>query len=629
MVPASRNPSVSRDFILLFAVMMVMIALVAIWVAYKTFENYAQNVVSDMEGEALRIDHSLGVEIKSTSYLLESLARQIVQSGAENPENIAHLLRSFDDNNDHRNDEIAWINADQEVIVNSQSGVLTKVVNVSDRDYVKKALSAPWQVHIGRPLKARTNERWILPLSIGVTDYRGIFVGVLLVSIDIEALTKELAEFLQQSKMEFSIFTPTLTLITDSQTLHDDDIYERGKTTPLSQLDFKKQKKGVVSMPQLFNPYAPFEYYELSAHNPYVVYITYNQIARKDKIFSLLEARLVQILVIAVFLLSLLWMVRTRIIKPVEKLCEITAGISAGQAYRPLPKGGPVEIENLSNQIRKLADYIGEQHRIQGELHLKNQFLLKIKETSQAVSRGRTEFLMHVMKEIDGHLRSLIVPIEAIKEQRAGAIKQVKYVQGAAEALSRISLLYQMVRDVQAVVHLDYESQGLRESSVNIAFSLHRAVRQFHQKSQNRHIDIKLKAPDNLPVLIIDEERFTHIVVYLLCGAAATLTQGTPITITAQTEQTEAGNVTLVLSFRYASHVQPVLITDLPQEIPVETPAKQPFEISALLVRTEAISFAMARMLLSLYDAELAVNASASDTNRLFVRFPKNRLVLK
>ena len=629
MVLASRNPSVSRDFILLFIVMMVMIALVAVWVAYKTFENYAQNVVSDMESEALRIDHSLGVEIKSTSYLLESLARQIVQAGAENPENIARLLRSFDDNNDHRNDEIAWINADQDVVVNSISGVLTKITNVSDRDYVKKALAAPWQVHIGRPLKARLNERWVLPVSLGVTDYRGVFVGVLLISIDIEALTKELAEFLQQSRMEFSIFTPTLTLITDSQTMRDDDIYERGKTTPLTTIDFKKQRSGVVSMPQLFTPYAPFEYYEMSAHHPYVVYITYNQIARKDKIFSLLEARLVQILAIAVFLLSLLWMVRIRIIKPVERLCEITAGISAGKGYRPLPKGGPVEIENLSNQIRKLADYITEQHRVQEELNLKNNFLLKMKETSQLVSRGRGEFLTQVMKEIDGHLRGVMGPVEAIREQRFGVLKQAKYLQGAAEAMARLSLLYQMVRDVQLVAGLDYESQALRESSVNIAFSLHRAVRQFHQKPHNRHVEVKLKAPDNLPVLIIDEERFTHIIVYLLCGAAATLTQGTPITITAQTEHTEAGNMTLALSLRYTSHLQPALITDTYLETVSEPLPNQHKEISALMVRTEAISFAMARMLLSLYDAELTINTGNSDINRAIIRFPKNRLTSK
>jgi hypothetical protein len=123
---STRNPSVSRDFILLFAVIMGIIVLVAVWVAYKTFENYSQSVVSEMEGEAMRIDRSVIVEIKNASYLLESLARQIVQIGSENPDKISLLLRSFDNSNTDRKDEFAWVDADQEITITSTSGQLEK-----------------------------------------------------------------------------------------------------------------------------------------------------------------------------------------------------------------------------------------------------------------------------------------------------------------------------------------------------------------------------------------------------------------------------------------------------------------------------------------------------------------------
>jgi signal transduction histidine kinase len=624
---STRNPSVSRDFILLFAVIMGIIVLVAVWVAYKTFENYSQSVVSEMEGEAMRIDRSVIVEIKNASYLLESLARQIVQIGSENPDKISLLLRSFDNSNTDRKDEFAWVDADQEITITSTSGQLEKTINVSDRDYVKKSLAKPWQVHIGRPLKARISDRWVLPISIGVTDYRGDFIGILLLSMDMESLTTELSELLKKSKMQFAIFTPTLTLIADSKTIGDDDIYDRSKSTALSDVDFTQKRKGLLSAPQIFSPEKSFAYYEYSTQYPYVIYLTYDPAANKDKIFPLLQARLVQILVIAVFLLALLWMVRTRIIKPVERLCEVTAGIAAGKGYKPMPKGGPIEIEMLANQIRKLSDYLTEQHRIEQELTLKNQFLMKLKETSHLITRARSEFLMGITKEFDEQIRSMLPSILAISEQRHGPIKQVKYGEDAKQASTLLIELQHMVHDVRAIAEIDRETLVLRESSVNISFAMHRAVRQFQQYADYQHIKVKIKASDTLPVLLIDEERFTQTIVHLLCGAAATLSQGTAITMSAQTEHNEGGMSELVLSMKYASYQAPLVIPDNGNATPALTIMAQ--EGGTPLIRTEAICFALARMLLSLYDGEMSFTPAKGELHHVFVRFPKARLMLK
>jgi signal transduction histidine kinase len=626
---SSRNSSVSRDFILLFAVIMGIIVLVAVWVAYKTFENYSENVVSEMEDEAMRMDRSLSVDIKNASYLLESLARQIVQMGADNPEKISLLLRSFDTSNNANKDEFAWVDSDQEIIITSSSGLLEKTINVSDRDYVKKSLAKPWQVHIGRPLRARISERWVLPISVGVTDYRGDFVGILLLSMDIESLATELSDMLRQSGMQFAVFTPTLTLIADSEKIAEEDIYDRSKSTALTEMDFSKQRKGLLSSPQIFSPETTFVYYEYSAYYPYVIYLTYDPITNRDKIYPLLQARLVQILVIAVFLLALLWMVRTRIIKPVERLCDITAGIAAGRGYKPMPKGGPIEIESLANQIRKLSDYISEQHRIEQELTLKNQFLMKLKETSHVVARARSEFLTGVTRELDEQVRAMLPSVQAINEQRHGVIRQVKYAEEAKVASAHLLELQHIIHDVRAIAEMERETLVLRESSVNISFAMHRAVRQFQQHGEYRHIKVKLKVSDTLPVLVIDEERFTQVLVHLLCGAAATLSQGTAITLSAQTEHNEGGATELVLSMKYASYQAPMPPSD------VNTTASAVMETAleagggTPVIRTEAMCFALARMLLSLYDGDMSFTPAKGEMHHVFVRFPKARLMLK
>jgi HAMP domain-containing protein len=625
MPSKTSTPSVSRDFILLFVVIMVIITLVSVWVAFKTFENYAEGVVSEMEGEATRIDRSMIVEIKSASYLLESLARQIVQIGAGKPEKISRLLRSFDDNNNSRNDEFLWLDKNQDAIITSTSGILSKPTNVSDRDYVKKALTAPWHVHMGRPMKGRVTERWVLPLSLGVTDYKNQFVGILILSIDIEALTKELAEVIQQSGMNFSVFTPTLTLITDSQEIGDGDIYDKANVTPLSAVKFDKKPKGMISSPTLFKPLLPFVYYELSSQYPYVIYLTYDQVKNDDKIFSLLQARLVQILIIAVFLLSLLWMVRTRIIRPVEKLSEITAGISAGKAYQPLPKGGPIEIENLGNQIRKLSEYITEQQRIEEEMSLKNQFLGKMKETTQMFTRVRSEFLLGLTKDLETQLKAILPHMHAVRDQRYGEIPR-EYIEEIQSATAKIAYLRQVVEDVRTISEAEYGTFSLRESSVNISFAIHRAVRQFHQYPHYRHVEVKLKVSEQLPILIIDEEKFTQILVNLLCGASTTLAQGAAITVSAQVEYNAVGNDELVIHMKYSSQHQPAISQDHGRQESSKIIDKQEKDP---LIKTDMMCFALSRMLISLYDGELTITTSKNEMNHLSVRFLKNRLMIK
>ena len=170
-----------------------------------------------MEREALRIDRTLIVEIKSASYILESLARQIVQIGTENKDDIAELLRSFDKKNKEVvSDEFLWIDTNQDIIMSSSVGILNKVSDASDRDYVKKSFAAPWEVHIGRPIKGKVSDIWILPISLGVTDYKGNFIGIIVFSMNVSRLTDELRSIVKDSNMSFSIYTKTFSIITSA-----------------------------------------------------------------------------------------------------------------------------------------------------------------------------------------------------------------------------------------------------------------------------------------------------------------------------------------------------------------------------------------------------------------------------
>lgn len=615
--------SVSRDFLLLFAVLLAIVAIVALWVSYRTFEHYAEGVTRDIENEALRLDRALIVEIKSGSYLLESLARQIVQMG-DNPEDIGRLLGSFHDSNTARNDEITWLNADQQVLVSSSTGILTRIITSSDRDYVKKALSAPWQVHLGRPAHSKISERWILPLSLGVTNYKGEFIGILVMGIDIVHLTKELKNVVRYSNMEFNIFTTTMNLITDSHKMKTEGLEHMLDQEQMNDLskNVESRRKALISSPTLFSYDVPFTYFETSSQYPYLVYVRYDHIANNDDIFHLLQARLIQILIIFLFLLTLLWMVKTRIIKPVEKLCAITAGINAGERYHHISKGGPLEIEQLANQIRKLSDYLTEQQRSNTELKIKNQYLNKIKETSEILNHARTDFLLNTASELENPLHFITSQLMEIKEKLPSK-SATSARNELIESFHSLELLKVMLADMRVIAESHYQHLTIRETRVHVTFVIHRAVRKFHEFHRFRHIDVKLKLDETLPPLSFDEEHLTYIILYLLCGAAMSITQGTAIELVALMEYNEHNQKELVLQLKYASplhlHTERNLATPYDNiVISTEKYANEP------KVKSSIMNFLLARMLITLWGGTVTSNIGKNETNRLIIRFPQH-----
>ncbi len=618
------SPSVSRDFIVLFVVIMIFIAVISLWVAHSTFKTYSESTISAMEREALRIDRTLIVEIKSASYILESLARQIVQIGTDNEDEIAELLRSFDKKNKEIvSDEFLWIDTNQDIVMSSSVGVLNKVSDASDRDYVKKSFTAPWEVHIGRPIKGKVSDIWILPVSLGVTDYKGNFIGIIVFSMNISRLTEELRNIVKDSNMSFSIYTKTFSVIAsaDAQNPAVEADFDPRFVKAMQEKDVEAEPQGILSKPTLFSPNTAFSYYDTSSQFPYIVHLTYNPVLQNDGIFNILKGRLIQIFIIAIFLLSLLWMVRTRVIKPVEKLSKITSDIAAGRAFQPLPSGGPVEIERLSHQIKKLSDYITEQHRTERELNLKNHFLTKLKETTQLLTKVRSDFLHIIAKELQTPIEQALKKLELLATMEGGKYNN----EHVHEASISLHYLQQMVEDVKLVAELEYGNITMRESSVNLSFTIHRALRQFHEYPQFKHIDVKLKIADNLPVLLIDEDRFSQIIKNILCGAGATLAQGNSILITVQPDYDDNGQYELGIQFKYLSqpHSQDIFLDKKPA-----SGAQQMRPMGRIpLVKSESINFALARMLVSLFGGKLQTQMTKNDVNRIYVSFPKERLI--
>jgi signal transduction histidine kinase len=593
MLSVRTQPSLSRDFALLSLFILFILVLVSGWVAFETYKNYERDILKQMESEALRLDRGLIVEIENASYILESVGRQI-QATSNDSDNIAQLFFSFAKAEGPKRAIFSWVNKEQLITVSNNLGVLDKPIDVSDRDYVKKSISEPWKVHIGRPIEGRLSHTWILPLSLGLTDRNGTYLGSIIVALDAEALGNDISRSMKDTGIRFAISNTALTLLTQSSAAKKffNDHFDMKK---LGQIDFEASPAGIYSKASLFHRSRIYAYYERSSQYPYIIFLGLDPAQSAQDLRKLLMPRLFQLLVIAVFLLFVLWTVRKRIIHPVVTLTEQTAAIVRGGGFDAERTRGPLEIENLAYEIRRLYEYIEERRRIEAELRLKNAELGRIKEAAHITNQVKAEFFAYVGQELSDPVAMILGQIETLKEQHFGPIGNPKYAAHASAIHEQAHMLLAMLEDIKAISKAETGLLALHESEVDLAFVLQKTIRIFRDKHP---IDV-LTDIATLPHLRGDELRIKQLILNVLNACAAQLADSETIRITASLRAQE-----MTLSFSYTGSAG-----------------------NATSRSKHGLDLALARLLIALHQGTLEMRTTNDRVTIITLRFPANRML--
>ncbi|MEI6730427.1 MAG: hypothetical protein WCL30_04140, partial [Pseudomonadota bacterium] len=139
--------SLSRDFALFAGLIVLLLFIASIWATYESYIENSKEIAAKMESEATRIDRAMIIEVEHSSYLLESLGRQITHMDVSDLKNVAILLRSFDTTATLHH-VFSWIDDQNRNVVSSNKGV-HEPIDVSDRDFLKKTIAEPWKMQIG------------------------------------------------------------------------------------------------------------------------------------------------------------------------------------------------------------------------------------------------------------------------------------------------------------------------------------------------------------------------------------------------------------------------------------------------------------------------------------------------
>lgn len=375
------QPSISRDFAILTGVILFVLVLLSMWIIWSTHAEQSHSIITQLEKEADRVDRTLEREVYNASYFLDAIAAQIKELDRPDKRSIAKILQSYRSHS--RVYAIwAWTDESKSVVVSSNYGVLDDPVDISDRDYIQKSEADPWRFVIGAPIEGRVSNRWVLPVSLGITDETGRYIGSVTASLDIQELTTEISDLVKRPGISFAILNSSMLKLTEvSETKDFIATYFPEET--LESLKFQENSSGVISYADLLSKRSIYSYYKVSSSFPYILLMGYDAKYSQQAIETRLLPRLLQVISIAAFVLLFLWIVRSRVIRPVVMLTEVAANVACGKEYDFFVNKAPVEIDALANQIARLSDYIDERKRVEEELRDKLEIQMAKNERSQ------------------------------------------------------------------------------------------------------------------------------------------------------------------------------------------------------------------------------------------------------
>lgn len=620
------QPSLSRDFALLSVAILFVLSVISTVVTFTTYAAHSEHVAQEMDKESLRIEQALNAEMETANYTLASLGKQIVLDPDRNLTRLAQILKSFD-SKDYIYSILSWVDPNQMLVVSSNKGVLEKPVDISDRDYVKKSFADPWKMAIGRPIEGRVSGRWVIPVSMGITDYTGKYIGTIMISIDIGMLTGRIGNLVKREGLSFAILSKTM--IPLAQVSDDKDFV--ANNFPLQKLvnvNFSHNPSGLLSQANMFWNTGNYTYYRASSTYPYIVLLGYDTRYSDETMRGLLWWRLLQVLAMAVFFVAFLWIVRVRMIRPLVEMATVAGAVAKGEACAIFPRGGPVEIEGLAVQIRKISEYIEETKRIRDELRNKMFMLKKAKDQADIERRSQSEFLAYVCQEMRTPLNNIIGGAQVMKDQLYGPLENRKYRQYAADIYTTGNILIDSTQDLLTLAKAEMDYIELVEKPVEIAGAINKALRFLADKMQVEKLGIKVQLQDPMPRLVADEFRLQQILMNLLLHALSHALPESTILLEARLVA-ESRDKTF-FAFVITSNGRPLYSNSelfaLAEKLS-QTPEYRPgAKIQDLLKEHTDISLELAKTLVALHHGIVHINKSTDGTIAIMLFFGGNRV---
>ncbi|MFM7620758.1 MAG: hypothetical protein ACKO47_04050, partial [Alphaproteobacteria bacterium] len=175
-----------------FALLLMLTVIVVMYFSFIRYKILLERVDNEVEISTNQVENVFIDYANIAEMLLMHLNHKMIETDAfKLNTKITQVLTTF--NNDTKvinslgNNFIAggmfyWIDNKKNLIASS-NGLVSRVINLSNRDYLSKTEKLPLRVQVGSPVIGALSGQSIVPMALGIYNNQGLFAGSLVLSL--------------------------------------------------------------------------------------------------------------------------------------------------------------------------------------------------------------------------------------------------------------------------------------------------------------------------------------------------------------------------------------------------------------------------------------------------------------
>jgi signal transduction histidine kinase/CheY-like chemotaxis protein len=447
---------------------------------------------------------------KYTSLVLNGIVDKI----AKNPQDkiyISEVLKSFRILHDSKMKDMlsismfSWVDSSGKLVVSSDFGVLTKSVDLSNRDYLQLTRHHPNQLYLGKPVIGGVSEQYIIPAGVGLVGDGANYQGSVVVGFNIENIYQK---FLKEKVMYDSSL----------QIIYNGEFGVIGNSIPvnrqyLEKIDLKNLDVQVLNYPSIFGKTEMLIYQNI-ANSPYGILVSFDN---KNSFSSIKASYLVEFILIIFFFGILIYLLKSHFINPIIILSQEANLIGSGNSDIKIPKSNVLEINQLSKSILSIKNFIK-----------KEQFL---KQKIETADQAKISLLKSISHDLRNYISSISGLAEIIiedysaenlgdKNNKLSQTNKGQIVDFAKLIIKQSELMLGFAKDI---LNSDITELGIVKVDELEEVDIQEMINEMLILNKNFTKDNKVKViasfKDDLPKLICDRRRFRQVIDNLLTNA--------------------------------------------------------------------------------------------------------------
>ncbi len=529
----SIKKTVSKDYLIFSSIILAVTILYTALFALFTYENQIKNLNVKSQVKALQIKQELSNKINEVyryaEFLGEKINEKIYLKRDEEIEQILKRKRALQLSPELDN-AIQWSNfgfykENKEVISSGSIALPNLNENIESFYDFKKSEQNPWEIIFHKPFQiGKYKKYYALPISIGIENSEGRYVGSLFSVIYFDKITEDILSIINDKDVYFEILTK-------------DNISLSGLVLPKSDLSSKPKE-------------IEFNYSERLYAYPFYIKVGYSKKEQLYGFYKSIFAQFAELVFLTIVTLYVMYLFHNRIISPVIQLSSFAKKIAEEKEVEIPENNYSEEFKNMEKALKYVESF---KRQI---LHSNDELLKKTTELEEV--RVYLERIIRSSQDSDDTKSRII------KEIRYGTQSSMKFITSSLEFLIKsfegnseikltsektLSLLKNICAEIESI--RTFTTESLNESYLDIGEIIKQSITLNNKEIQRKNIIFSSEFAEDLGLLYADKTRLYQIINSLIHRSMDFLNEGNRLNIRCTKElDTEKGgdNFILVIS---------------------------------------------------------------------------------